>query len=157
MVSQKIMDGHGNFVTPCYEMVCHVIIIWKTESLLTTNNNNIFNQFINEINVMPVCMSDMTASYGHANRAFRVNVRSQVTIHYQVLQGYGLFRVSACCIKGQAHSFVHSQIGFPNAHDGYYMTTIYIHYFFPLLCNLIIGKLTREGKNLVFYTVVNKL
>ncbi len=28
--------------------------------------------------------------------ALKVNVRSQVTIRYQVFQGYGLFRVSAC-------------------------------------------------------------
>jgi len=33
----------GKFVTPCCQMACHVIITWKTESLLIAKNNNIFN------------------------------------------------------------------------------------------------------------------
>jgi hypothetical protein len=31
------------FVTPCCQMACHVIITWKTKSLLITKDNNIFN------------------------------------------------------------------------------------------------------------------
>jgi hypothetical protein len=33
----------GKFVTPCCQMACHVIITWKTESLLIAKDNNIFN------------------------------------------------------------------------------------------------------------------
>jgi hypothetical protein len=38
------------FVTPCCQMACHVIVTWKTESLLIAKSNNIFNYLINEIN-----------------------------------------------------------------------------------------------------------
>jgi hypothetical protein len=38
------------FMTLCCQMACHVIITWKTESLLVAKDNNIFNLLINEIN-----------------------------------------------------------------------------------------------------------
>ncbi len=78
---------------------------------------------------------------------FRVNVRSQVTVRYQVL------RVSTCqCLYKKPNpslfvlvfleflcqeSFLHNQIGFLDVHGGYYTATIYIHYMFFLLCNSI--------------------
>jgi len=48
-----VTKNHGlswEFVTPCCQMACHVIITWKTKLLLITKDNNTFNQFINEIN-----------------------------------------------------------------------------------------------------------
>jgi hypothetical protein len=48
-----VTKTHGlpwKFVTPCYQMACHIIITWKTELLLITKDNNIFNFLINEIN-----------------------------------------------------------------------------------------------------------
>ncbi len=35
---------------PCCQMACHVIITWKTESLLIAKDNNIFNYLRNKIN-----------------------------------------------------------------------------------------------------------
>jgi hypothetical protein len=54
----KIYDvtkNHGlpwKFVTPCCQMACHVISTLKSESLLITKDNNIFNYSINEINLL---------------------------------------------------------------------------------------------------------
>jgi hypothetical protein len=41
-----ITKNHGlpwKFLTACCQMVCHVIIIWKTKSLPIAKDNNIFN------------------------------------------------------------------------------------------------------------------
>jgi hypothetical protein len=48
-----VTKNHGlpwKFVTPCYQMACHVIITWKTKLILITKNNNILKYLINEIN-----------------------------------------------------------------------------------------------------------
>jgi len=41
-----VTKNHGllrKFMTPCYQMAYHVIITWKTKSLLIAKDKNIFN------------------------------------------------------------------------------------------------------------------
>ncbi len=48
-----VTKNHGlpwKFVTPCCQIACHVIIIWKTKLILIAKDNNILNYLINEIN-----------------------------------------------------------------------------------------------------------
>jgi hypothetical protein len=49
-----VAENHGlpwYFMTPYYQMACHVIITWKIESLLIKKEKNILNYLINEINL----------------------------------------------------------------------------------------------------------
>ncbi len=113
--STQVLGGiHENFISTSfcalYIYVC--VYLFLLDQFLPLTSFNLFVQqnllwiytlttpnvtiLYVTIIVMPVCMASyMTTSYGHANHAFKVNVRSQVTVRYQVFQGYGLFRVSA--------------------------------------------------------------